>query len=357
MNIDVNLQPHLGRQFKDRYNIQDNTGVLSLAKVIRVHHKQGTVDIQIIKSNNTIVSNPENEGRFGARLLTSTAHFDEVLMSSSGVVEPIQEGQLVVVGFLDNQKKQPIILGSFHKTWQNEMNVLTDTYPLDVANDFDAMREGNKYLRVFPSQLFHRVDGIGAIEWGHPSTTFLKIDPDLSQSIGDDHGQFDFEDLTERDPYTYETRRGRTEESSLPVKLLFVHRSSSTPDEDEDEDALTWTKFFLDSSGLLRITRDTNDNKLTSLELSDTGAFKVKRQLDSAFHDEGTSTAEIGITEEGGTYMKREFAGLEIKVQITNDGEMLVEHHSGSFLKFTNDGDVILEAKQRLILKEKKGED
>ncbi len=53
------------------------------------------------------------------------------------------------------------MIGSFHNTWQMEMNILTDTYPLNVANDFDAVREGNKYLRVFPSQLYHKVDGMG----------------------------------------------------------------------------------------------------------------------------------------------------------------------------------------------------
>lgn len=348
MNVDINTQPHLGKFF-DNYKPQDNTGRLSLAKVIRVHHKSGTADVQIVKNNNTITSSPENEGRFAARILTSAAHFDEHLMTSSGVVEPIMEGQLVAIGYLDNQKRQPIILGSFHNTWQMEMNILTDTYPLDVSNDFDAMREGNKYLRVFPSQLYHRVDGIGAVEWSHPSTTFLKVDPDLDESMSDDHDGFDHADLMEKDPYTNETRTGRTEGSSLPVKLLFTHRSSAQLDE---VDEVTWTKFFLDKTGLFRITRDPNDNTTTFMEMNESGGFRVKRQLDSAFHDEGTSTVEMGVTESGGCHMKRSFAGLDISIEISESGEMSLKHHTGSVIQFNNDGDIIINAKRKIVTSE-----
>jgi hypothetical protein len=323
MRADIRPQPHLGR-IEDNYKPHENMGgTLAIGKVLKVHHKHGTIDLQIIKSNDVISADPTTEGKFGARLLTSTAHYDGVLMASSGVVEPMQEGQLVLLAFLDGLKNQPVILGSFHQTWETENNVLPDIYPLKPDESLWDKREAVKYLRVHPSQFYQRIDSIGAMEMSHPSKTFLQVDPDLYGEISDAHDSYDHVDLNEKDPFTGGTRSAREEESAFPVKVLFVHRSSY------DDDITTWTKFFTDSSGMFRITRDNNDETLSYFQISEQGAFTFRRQLDSTEHDSGTNYSEISLDETGSMKLERVIDGKSSYIGVDESGRIVLSHLSG----------------------------
>ena len=331
MELDARLQPHLGR-VKNNYKPHLDFNMIAVAKIIKVHHKHGTVDLQLIKSNNVISSDPSNEGKYGARILTTTAHYDPVLMSSSGVVEPIQEGQLVLVAFIDGLKNQPVILGSFHQTWESEQNILPNIYPLNPNNSMWEKREALKYLRVHPSQFYQRVDGIGAMEMSHPSKTFLQIDPDLYGEISDSHKGYDHINLNERDPYTGQSRSARTEESSYPVNVLFIHRSNF------DDSMTTWTKFFINSSGMFRLTRDNNDGTLSYLQISENGEMILRRQTDSPNHGEGENYSEMSIGQDGTIAMSRVVDGKSSSIAVDGYGDIILSHKDGSYVKLTPDG-------------------
>ncbi|MMZ43502.1 hypothetical protein D1872_50540 [compost metagenome] len=307
----MSMQPHLGR-FHNNYHPSDNMGgYLALAKVLEVHHKNGTADVMIVKTNNSLTSASDNEGRFAARIGTVNAHYDKDQFATSGVVEPIQEGQLVVLAFLDGLKSQPIILTSFHNNLDTRNNILTNVYPLEPLKSIEDFNEALKYLRVFPSQLYHKVDGSAGIEISHPSKSFLKVE--AADIIDDSHEGFDHDDLSEKDPNTFRTRSGRTEESSLPINLLFVHRSSF------EEDFTTWTKFFLANEGLFRITRDNNDDKLLYQEFSEEGAYCIRRQLDTPKHGEGQDYVETRIDTDGTYNIIRKKQGKETKITLNGD--------------------------------------
>jgi hypothetical protein len=329
----IRLQPHLGR-VKDNYKPHnDMGGVLAVAKVLKVHHKQGTVDLQVIKTNDVISSDTSNEGKFAARVLTTSAHFDNASMSSSGVVEPIQEGQMVLLAFIDGLKANPIVLGSFHQTWSTEQNILPSSYPLDPEEGLWDRREALKYLRVHPSQFYQRIDGIGAMEMSHPSKTFLQIDPDLyDEGINDEHGGYDHSKLNEKDPQFGGTRSGRTQESTNPVNVLFVHRSSP-----EDE-TTTWTKFFINAQGMFRVTRDNNDNSLSYLQMTETGDIKIRRQIDSPVHEDGNNYSEISLAETGGVSIARTIDGNTSSVSVDDNGDIILQHSSGKYIKIDGTG-------------------
>lgn len=327
----IRLQPHLGR-VEDSYKPHLEMDTLALAKVTKVHHKQGTVDLQLIKSNTTISSEESSEGKYSARVLTSSAHYDPVLASSSGKVEPMMEGQLVVLAFLDGLKSQPIILGSFHQTWESEQNILPDYYPLEPDTNMGDKRDAMKSLDVHPSQFYKRIDGIGSVEMSHPSKTFMQIDPDLHEDISDGHKKYDHINLNEKDPYSGMTRSGRTEETSLPVKLLFQHRSSF------DDESTTWTKLFVDSTGMLRITRDNDDGTLSYLQIEEGGAIKFRRQTDSSEHGEGESYSELELTEDGGIGLNRTIEGRTSNMVINEEGDFVFSHKDGVAVRINKDG-------------------
>lgn len=327
----MTMQPHLGRP-KDNYKPQLDMNSLALAKVTKVHHREGTVDLQIVKSNTTVSSETGTQGKYSARVLTTAAHYDPVLASSSGKVEPMIEGQMVVLAFLDGLKNQPIVLGSFHQTWETDKNILPEIYPLDPNTSLYDKREAMKSLDVHPSQFYKRIDGIGSMEMSHPSKTFLQIDPDLYSEITDGHKEYDHKDLNEKDPYSGSTRSGRTEESSFPVKVLFQHRSSF------DDETTTWTKLFVDKDGMMRLTRDRDDEALSYLELSENGAMKLRRQIDSSKHGEGETFSEVSIQEDGRVSISRTIEDNTSEVFIDSDGDIVFSHGDGSVLRVGKDG-------------------
>lgn len=328
--VGTNLQPHLGGGFKTNNKPYNNVGgYLAIAKVTKVHHKQGTVDLEIVRDHSGHTSSPtmDTQGKFGARVSTVSAHWNEKLMSSSGVVEPIQEDQLVILAFLDSYKSQPIVLGSFHQTWKTFQNVMTKDYPLLTNKFLDDYREALKYLRVAPSQMYHKIDGIGAIEYSLPSKTFMKIDPDFEEVMDDSHGGFDHKDLSEKDPVTHETRHGKTEETLHPVKILFDHRSLY-----QDEDS-RHTKFYINKDGGFRVTRDCNNGTLTYSEFNEEGYYKLRRQLGSSDHDADKNFVEINITEEGTIQIQKNVEGEVSSIELDSNNDISVTHYKGSRIK------------------------
>lgn len=337
MNPNIRLQPHLGRT-KEVYKPQNNmSGKVMLAKVLKVHHKSGTADVQVVRTGEVVSSDETVEGRLSARIAVSSAHFNAQNNSSSGVVEPIQEGQLVILAFLDGLKNQPIIIGSFHNTWNSNTNVLPTEYPYRPEKHMDDYKESLKYLRVYPSQYYEKVDGIGGVEKSHPSKTFFKMDLDMYNEISDTHRGYDHQDLTEKNPISGMTRSGASEESSLPVKMLFSHRTSF------DNDTTTWTKFFIDSSGLFRVTRDNNDSKLSYIEMSDKGSISIIRQLDSSMLKDSNNYSSITMNEDGRASINRHMEDGTSEISIGSDGEILLRHKNGSYIKLDSSSDIKLE--------------
>lgn len=318
---DIVVQSSLGRVGQNYKNTKDMKGKNYLAKVTKVHHKSNTIEVVLIKSMSKLTSAIENEGNLGVRMMVPSGHFDAIKQTSSGVVEPMQVDQLVVIGFLDNTGTSPVMLGCFHDTTYYKNNILTEKYPLDIDNNFEDLREGLKYLRVTPSQMYHRIDGIGGIEVSLPSTTFLKIDIDTEDVITDEHSGFDHEDLKEKDPYRqYTTRKGVTEEAQLPVSMLFVHRSSFY------KEFTTWTKMFLNREGTLRLSRDNNDDTLTFWELGEEGGFTHRRQLDSSYLpgsniDDSKNYGELRIDKDANYHLERidEESKRQTKTSLTLD--------------------------------------
>lgn len=349
----INLQPSLGK-FKTNYKPHKNMGGhLALAKVLTVHHKHNTADVQLVKTKEVLSSSADNEGRFAARIGTSTAHYNAETGSSSGIVEPIQEGQLVLIAFLDGNKANPLIIMSFHNTFEPNKNILPDYYPVNPRNSMEEFRQAMQSLHVHPSQWYRQIDGIGAMEMAHPSKTFLKVDPDLYDEISDDHEGYDHENLAVVDPITGLPREGRIEQAVLPVKMLFSHRSGSSliPTDDEDVELdewgepiyktdPKWTKFFIDKDGLFRVTRDNNDDTLTFTEMTADGNYRVRRQIDTNERDKSNHYIEFLIGADGSLSVEQNINGDLNRFDFNEAGKILLSHMSGSYMEFTKEGDI-----------------
>jgi hypothetical protein len=349
----MRLQSSLGRISQNYRPDMNMSGYLTVAKVIKVHHKSGTADVVAVNSKDTFTSNGDNEGKFSARILQNFSNYDESRGKYWGSVSPIAEGSLVLLGFLDNMKNRPVILGQFHRP-DNVENVLPGVYPLNEKEGGYNRREALKTLNVYPSLAYKKIDGESNIEFSHASKSFFAMyntSMDTQDYLNDSHMGFDHQNLTEVDSRTGQPIETDIDEAKSPTKMLFVHRSSF------DNDSTTWTKFFVDASGLSRITRDNNDGKLTFLELSEKGRFSVRRQLDSPLHNESDNYSEIAQEEDGHTVIRRVNGDTVTEIGVNQAGNAVMSHSSGSVIEMgeditiETDGEIISDSFSRFIEK------
>lgn len=291
------LQNALGRS-EDMYRDDMKMSSLSVGKILKVHHKTGTADIILVNSNDEYSSSAVKEGRYSARMLQRSSFYDEKSKRYWGTYDPLAIGSLVLVAFMDGMKSRPVILGALNRP-DNEKNINTTIYPLDEKKAGFQRREALKQLQIFPNLTYKKMDGEGNIERTFGNKSFLAIynaASDFQDTLRDNHGGFDFQDLSENDKRTGETIESDWDESKSPMKLLYVHR---------DVDGKGWTKVFIDVDGTLRITRDADDGTLTYVEMDEPGNIKVRRQVDSPEHGQGNDYAETGINVEGTIYSER----------------------------------------------------
>ena len=348
------LQSTLGRMETFNRDDMSMNGILSLAKVIKVHHYSGTADIQMVNTNDRITSSSENKGRFAARIMARSSYFDEKTKRYWGSFDPIAEGSMVVVTFLDGLKKRPIILGTFHRP-DNEENPNPGIYPLKEKQPGFHRREALKQVQIFPNLTYFKMDGEGNIERTFGNKSFLAIyntSGDPVEIVNDKHNSMDFEDLSENNKRTGETIEPDWEEAKSPLKLLFVH---------QDSEKVGKTKFFVDPSGTFRITRDSMDGEtITFLEVKSDGTVTVRRQLDNPYFDEGEDFSHLKINPDGSVSVTRK--KLEEIVTLDMTEKSLITTLKGldnktdvqltpSLIDFKTTGNINMEADGKVTIK------
>lgn len=347
----IRLQPHLGRvtiNYKKGVNLN---GLMVLARVTGVHQKSGTADVVTVQGGNIFSSSASNEGSFAARMLTSYADYDSTRKKYWGEMNPIGIGTLVLLGFLDNKRTEPVILGTFHYP-SNDQNILPSAYPLSEQTPGDNRREAYKSLHVFPSQAYEKIDGESNVELSHASKSFLAMYNtayDVDNKLNDSHSGFDHKDLSEKDKVTGNTLETDFSNSQTPTKMLYVHRTNF------DDLKTTWTKFFLDATGMFRITRDNNDGTLSYREIDPDGTQTDRVQTDSNKFGSGKNYIEVVKGKDGSININRGTNNGISTISIDKNGIITLVHPSGSFIQLNEDlqmeiqGDIFSDALSRFI--------
>lgn len=346
----MRLQASLGRLHQDISDRMDRDMIeLTLAKIIAVHHKSGTCDV--ITINGDIYSDSGNGS--GAPLLPQyMSGFDTETNKAWGSIRPVSIGTWVLLGFANKMKARPIILNIFPNFQQPYKNVYTENDLISEKNAGYERREAFKSLNVYPSMAYSKIDGEGNIEFSHPSKSFFAMynnSSDTQDYLTDVHNGFDHMHLTETDKQTGEVLETGFEEAKNPSKALYVHRSNF------NDEKTTWTKFFLDTDGLFRLTRDNNDEKLTFMEINKKGAFTLKRLLDAPYDEESKDFSSLELTEYGDILIKHEKDGVGSSIGVTSSNDIYMSHVSGSKLILDKDlyleldGEIVSDSLQKFI--------
>lgn len=324
-----------------------------LARVTNVHQKSGTADVVTVQGGNIFSSSASNEGTFAARILTSYSDYDSTRKKYWGEMNPIGIGTLVLLGFMDNKRTQPVILGTFHYPNNND-NVLPSAYPLSEQTPGNNRREAYKTLHVYPSQAYSKIDGESNIEISHASKSFLAMyntAMDANNTFNDNHGGFDHKDLSEKDKTTENTLETDFSNSQTPTKLLYVHRTNF------DDLKTTWTKLFFDATGMFRLSRDNNDGTLSYREIDSNGTQTDRIQTDSNQFGAGKNYIEVVKGNNGSININRGTSDGISTISIDKNGIITLVHNSGSFIQLNEDlqieiqGDIFSDALSSFIEK------
>jgi hypothetical protein len=332
MKDGIQMQSGLGKVSNESRKDQDMFGVMSLARVTKIYHKTNTADVTLVRTNNRIRGSNKTEGRFSCRILNSNSGYDEKNQLSYGVVEPITEGQLVVITFLDGLKNQPVIVASMHYP-DNENTVSAAKFPLEPEDSTIDLREYRKYLKVFPTQDYFKVNAVGDLELALHSKSFLTWTEAEVSDFSILHGGTDFSNLSEKNkvdgstlsmPKDYVDPFGNDYNTYCkPKNLLLVLRDN------EDDELTSWTKIYADmtiNKGLIRVSREPRDGTLSFFEIGAKGSLRLRRQINSEkLDDVGTEEkkpiySEVIIEENGHTTIT-DSRGAEIKLI---DGKVII---------------------------------
>lgn len=272
-----------------------NMGALSIGRVTKVHYKRYTADVDLYPSalgptKTTIMSDPNKEGRNACRIMCTKGGFDPKTGKAYGQIMPIYVGDIVVVGFLDNNRGTPVILGVLNDTNEevgtiNEHNMLTNDNTL-----LDSFEQGRQ-TDLTPTQDFRTIDGQGNFQLYSHTHSFLigtnrrTIDPesyhysslDIRNPDGtvvniDDYDASLDEQGDDEDDFG---NTSRNLHNPLQILACFMKQTST--------DVLDSLRIWIDSAkSVFRIAQvDSSFNNLSTFFIDEDGSIHIRRQLDT----------------------------------------------------------------------------
>ena len=306
-------------------------GSLVIGKVIKVHHKRYTADVQIYGSSQSYGSSYNNEGCNACKILTPYAGYNISAGKPYGEIIPIAEGSIVLIGFIDNGSinRTPVILGMLHDAFEdigriNPKNILPSAYPL--VSDIEKYR----YTKITRSQDFITVDGIGNFELFSHTRSFIA---GVNNRVIDEE-TFDYDDLSIRD--VNGDLISAPEEDSEPMKFLAVFRKNFK------REILDNLRLIVDAAKtsfkLMKIQNSVE--KMSMIYISESGTIRIKRQLDShKTSEDSTHYSEIVLHDNGGIKLSHVCPDKSTTVVIDDNG---IGINSEGSISVTSDKDITL---------------
>ena len=282
-------------------------GTISVGRVVKVHHKSHTADVILSETKDKIIGSASNEGSTACQILERHAGWDSEYESFYGDITPIQVGELVAVAFLDNRKSRPVIIGTLHESANNK-NPMPEEYPLD------ELEEDEKFTRLSVSrtQDYNLTKGGGEKEIAHHSKAFMVSS---ERDIDDSRDGFDYEDLSVKNKLTGEViKLPESKKPFQPLDFLFSLRNKFSK-------AADFLKLWVSAKTCeFRVSREGDDNTLTTVGISEDGAFKVTRQLDSNIRGKSSNYSEATLSSDGSILISKVSGDKTTTLVIESDG-------------------------------------
>ena len=321
-------QSGLGTEWERKYPFGETVDKLFIARVVQVNYRYGTVDLVMPKTSEMRMSQGYHvtQGEFSARLPMEYGGLNQY-GKPYGTIKPILVGSLVLVGFIDGNRQNPMVLGTYGTAYASDMLKRTDIGSGDPRDKELDVHYSNQ-LSLHPSLTFSSIGGRGDKVVTFTGKTFFIADsnPKMSNPVTDDGSGLEYEDLKETKYSNGETIEPVT---GIAPKMLFKHQGYMTSDGKETDHKLI---FFIDEDGTFRVSsmRDKEDWR-TYLEIGPNGSFKVRKQKDTKEINRTSNYSEIGIDPDGTPVMRNQDMDLEVRPDgVYSQGELIGSGDGGN---------------------------
>lgn len=330
------FQAQLGDEYVRRYKEGQNIDRIIMARVIKVNYKYNTVDVVSVRDRMKFEKNPNNNGKFSARLPVQFGGRDEK-GKPFGTNTLATVGSLVLIGFIEGSKNFPIVLNIYGELDNQSQLTRTELTGGD-EKDEDVQQELWQLFSLYPSMTYKNIDGHGNQEVTFTGRTFMYI-TDMDEEgeyVGDT--SFDYDHLP-----SAHYQNGDLIEPNSPnaPTVLYVHQGVNSDHR---------TTFFIKPDGTLRVgsrhVHEDGTEGVTFQEMKTDGSFSVTQKEGTARIEEEVEKekfSEINIDENGDILLK----SRRNKFEVTKSGVYVNGNLIGSSLddKFDKLEEDILDAK------------
>lgn len=300
------------------YKEGNNIVKLSLARVTKVNYKYNTVEVITTQHKNTTTKNPSDNGRYSARLpVTFGGKTPDGKVYGTNTLVTV--GSVVLIGFLEGNKDNPIVLNIYGDA-DNQSQLTRTTLTSADESDEAVQQELWQLFSLYPSMTYRNIDGRGNQEVTFSGKSFMFItDSDPENEYVQDGG-FDYADLP--------NSRYANGELIEPVSpnaptVLYVHQGIY------DKHRVT---FFIKSDGTVRLASRHLDGKgITYQEVGTDGSFSIVQKKDTTNPEiDSKKFSKIGILENGNVVLQSPDHIFEINPEgIFYDGKSLLSGIGG----------------------------
>ena len=302
------FQSGLGTEWERAYKEGTKVSSLILAQVIKVNYQYNSVDLVTSGNKDTFQSSYTDGGKFSARLPLEFGGRNSV-GQPYGQVKPVNVGDTVLVGFVNENKLAPVVLSVYGNSTVNEMLSRTPFKNADYQDD-TLVRQTNQKFSLYPSLTYENVDGEGNRTVTFTGKSFLMFnsnDNKTSALTDGNHGT----EYSELESSYYSNDEEIEPMNPYAPNILFKHQGVMKQSGGEDNHI---TLFHVKDDGTVRMsTMDKADDWRTYFEMTPNGGVKLRKQFDSKIVGQALKSSELGIAEDGTVFLANGDTYLEVK--------------------------------------------
>lgn len=293
----IRLQSSLGRSLKRIDSEELNIKGLVLATVSKINYKYQTVEVKT--SGVTLGSKAGDDGKLA---VPYPKQFSGKTPEGSifGSKPLITEGSTVLIGFINDDINNPIILNVYS---DNTSNIMINTNPLiggKMSND-DVYKYSSALYNILPDLTYTYKDGEGTSVKTFNGKTFLSITSGEKEKpqATDFYTGTDYQDL-----FTsyYGNKTLIEPRIQKAPNMLFKHQGLYFDSGEADNHVTT---LFISERGDIRTSvMDKETQKRTTQEMTHDGSYRVIQQNDDLLLDTSQVWVEFGINQDNQFYIK-----------------------------------------------------
>ncbi len=305
----VRFQSSMGRSLKRVDSDDLNVKGLVLATISKINYQYQSVEVKV---NNLTLG--RHIGDDGSLSVPYPKSFIGRTPEGSvfGTKPLITEGSVVLIGFLNDDINNPIILNVYGT---NEQNKMINTNPLEggIFSTDDIYKYSSAIYEILPSLNYKYEDGEGTSIKTFNGKSFFSMTSGEEEKpqASDFYTGTEYQDL-----FTsyYGNKTLIEPRIQKAPNMLFKHQGVFYDDGTPDNHITT---LFLSERGDIRTSvLNTETQQRTTQEMSSDGSYRVIKQDDDLMLDEAQVWIEYGISEDNKFYIKND----KHKFEFTDDG-------------------------------------